>query len=131
MLTHGEVGEWWRAAHPDGNTDTLRFVTLGSGIDGSDADKEAHWFLAREFRLLLLRNTTDASLGEVVDFTRYDMPTSEPAAPSRSWNLMNVLNMKGSRPQDVPTLLVGLGPEDLALIGKHFPELVPTRAAAA
>ena len=64
-------------------------------------------------------------LDVVVDFTRYDLPAVEPAGSlTRSWNLMNVLNMKGSRPQDTPTRLQDMGSDERALIGKYFPELV-------
>lgn len=125
LITHGEAGERWRAAHPAGNDEKLRFVTIGSGIGGSDADKEAHWYFSREFRLVLLRNLTQAMPGAVVDFTRYDLLAEEPTGSfTRSWNLMNVLNMKGTRPQDQPTHIQEMGSEEKMLIGKYFPELI-------
>ena len=38
----------------------------------------------------------------VIDFTRYDLPAHEPQTLQREWSLMNVLNQKGTRPQDKP-----------------------------
>jgi hypothetical protein len=123
MLTHGEFGELWRASHASNDDWNLQFVELGSGIGGSDADKETHWFVNREFRLVFLRSLTDTSLGNVIDFTRYDLPATEPTTLTRSWNLMNVLNMKGSRPQDTPRPLQQLAQADQDLIKQWYPQL--------
>jgi hypothetical protein len=77
----------------------------------------------REFRLALLRNWTKNDPPMVIDFTRYDLPAHEPPAPQREWSLMNVLNQKGTRPQDKPIRLAQLPVEDQRLIYKHYSEL--------
>lgn len=64
----------------------------------------------------------------VIDFTRYDEPTQEPADPkegknSRNWSLMGRINQKGTRPQDQPMRLNELLENDRQLIRKHYPEL--------
>ena len=90
----------WMASRAAGgavNAYNYSLVTLGSGIGGSDADKELTLFANRAFRLALLRNLTDEGLGLVIDFTRYDLPAAEPPAPTRAWNLMQELNWKQTR----------------------------------
>ncbi len=62
----------------------------------------------------------------VIDFTRYDLPAREPPDPSpghnaRNWSLMNRLNMKHSRPQDVPVPLAQMAKADLDLIERRYP----------
>ena len=54
-----------------GSGDVSPGTTGDFGSGGSDADKEAHWYVSREFRLVLLRNLTQAAPGAVIDFTRY------------------------------------------------------------
>ena len=125
MLTHGEVGLRWRALHPT-NDYNYSFVEVGSGIAGSDVDKEITFFANRAFRLVLLRNLTDVGqAGLAIDFTRYDTPASEPTdVPDRSWNLMNVLNMKQSRgAQDAPRPLADLAQADRDYIRAWLPGL--------
>jgi len=128
MMTHGELGMQWRAQHKDKNNGwNYQFVDVGTGIGGSDADKETHWYVNKEFRLVFLRNLTDPSLGDVIDFTRYDLPASEPSGTSftRSWNLMNVMNMKQSRSGgvDTPRGLRDLVQGDQDLIRQYYPDL--------
>ena len=77
----------------------------------------------------LLRNWKENIPEKVIDFTRYDLPASEPADPepgghSRNWSLMNRINQKGIRPQDRPIPLAGLSEEERKLIGSRYPELV-------
>jgi hypothetical protein len=123
MLTHGEFGERWRGLHA-ANDYNLSWVEIGSGIGGSDADKEITFYANRAFRLVLLRNLTDAGTGDVIDLTRYDLPAAEPANLTRSWNLMNVINMKQSRGVvDAPRPLVALSDEDKAVIRTWLPGL--------
>ena len=123
MLTHGEFGERWREAHA-ANDYNYTFVEVGSGIGGSDADKEITFFANRAFRLVLLRNLTDAGAGDVIDLTRYDLPATEPANLTRSWNLMNEINMKQSRGAvDAPRPLAALSEEDKAIIRAWLPGL--------
>jgi hypothetical protein len=59
----------------------------------------------------------------VIDFTRYDLPTQEPQTLQREWSLMNVLNQKGTRPQDKPLRLAQLSPDDQRRIFARYPEL--------
>jgi hypothetical protein len=59
----------------------------------------------------------------VIDFTRYDLPAREPASLKREWSLMNVLNQKGTRPQDKPVGLGQLKGEDQRRIFARYPEL--------
>ena len=77
----------------------------------------------QEFRLALLRNWTNDSPWMAIDFTRYDLPAHEPQGLQREWSLMNVLNQKGTRPQDKPRRLRDLPPEDQRLIYARYPDL--------
>ena len=122
LMTHGAYGLAWRAAHPR-NDYNYTWVELGSGLGGSDADKELTMHATAAFRLVLLRNLTDAGQGQVVDFTRYDLqPAPEPVSNTRSWNLMNELNWKGSRgAADAPRALQALSAEDQAIIRQWLP----------
>jgi hypothetical protein len=127
LVTQGELGEAWRRQFRDNSFD-YRFEERGSGIGGSDANREIRWFMNRDFRLALLRDWKANGPETVIDFTRYDLPAKEPADPTpgrntRNWSLMNRLNMKRSRPQDVPVSLANLPKEDLALIEQHYPSL--------
>ena len=129
FVTQGEFGLIWRKAYKENSFD-YRFVEQGSGIGGSDKDKEIRWYMNKDFRLATLRNIEikDAPV-YVIDFTRYDIPAQEPQGipspekPIRNWSLMNVMNQKGLRPQDKPKLLKELSAEDQALIKEHYPEL--------
>jgi hypothetical protein len=77
----------------------------------------------QEFRLALLRNWETSSPNMVVDFTRYDLPAQEPKTLQREWSLMNVLNQKGTRPQDKPIRLGQLSADDQRRIFAKYPEL--------
>jgi len=59
----------------------------------------------------------------VIDFTRYDLKAEEPRDPAREWSLMNVINQKGTRPQDKPVRISQLKPEDQHRIFARYPEL--------
>ena len=60
----------------------------------------------------------------MIDFTRYDLPAQEPKDPQREWSLMNVLNQKGTRPQDKPRAISQLSKEDQSLIFRRCPDLI-------
>jgi hypothetical protein len=77
----------------------------------------------QEFRLALLRNWVTSSPYMAIDFTRYDLPAHEPQGLQRKWSLMNILNQKGTRPQDKPVRLGQLPPEDQCCIYTKYPEL--------
>jgi hypothetical protein len=122
LMTHGAYGLAWRAAHPR-NDYNYTWVELGSGLGGSDADKELTMHATAAFRLVLLRNLTSAGQGQVIDFTRYDLqPAPEPVGNTRSWNLFNELNWKGSRgAADAPRALQALSAVDQAIIRQWLP----------
>lgn len=128
VVTQGEFGEAWRRAHPDNTGLSYRFVQRGTGIGGSEPNLEIRWFMNRDFRLALLRDWQKGGPGEVIDFTRYDLPAREPAdpspdRPSRNWSLINRINQKHRRPEDAPVPLAALTAEEQALIRKQCPEL--------
>jgi hypothetical protein len=77
----------------------------------------------REFRLALLEEATGNAPPMVIDYTRYDLPAREPQGLQRDWSLMNVLNQKGTRPQDKPKRLGALAAVDQARIFARYPQL--------
>jgi hypothetical protein len=128
LVTQGEFGLLWREHFKNNDALDYRFVHAGSGIRASQEDLGIRWFMNRDFRLALLRESKDGP-EKVIDFTRYDLPAREPADPepgkhSRNWSLMNRINQKGTRPQDKPVALADLTEVEQALIGKHYPELL-------
>ena len=130
-VTQSEFGLAWRRHFRTNEKIDYRFVERGTGIGGSDADKEIRWFMNRDFRLALLRDWKDNGPEMVIDFTRYDLPAQEPPdassdKPSRNWSLMNRINQKGTRPQDKPVPLRELPAQDRDLIRRRYPELFKT-----
>jgi len=121
--TMADFGLAWRTAHKDNAAIDYRFVQRGSGIGGSDAASEIRWFMNADFRLALLRDWRADGPEKVIDFTRYDLPAREPGEKGRNWSLMNRINQKGTRPQDVPVPLKDLPADDRALIARRLPEL--------
>ena len=121
--TGGEFGEAYRAQFPDNSRLDYRFTERGSGIGGSDANLEIRWFQNRDFRLALLHDWQKPTAEQVIDFTRYDLPAAEPTGITRNWSLLNVLNQKGTRPQDKPRPLSELSADDQAIIRRRLPEL--------
>jgi len=119
MITQGQFGLLWRA-HYKSNSFNYRFTERGSGIGGSDADKEISWFMNKDFRLALLKNLQKNSTEKVIDFTRYDLHTKEPAEMTRRWSLLGEINQKQSRPQDKPIPLDSLSAKDRAIIAKRY-----------
>ena len=77
----------------------------------------------KDFRLALLCDLNGNGLEEVIDFTRYDFPAQEPKEPQREWSLMNVINQKGTRPQDKFRPLRQLSQDDQDLIFGRYPIL--------
>lgn len=122
-ITHGEFGLLWRQHFKDNSRLDYRFLERGSGIGGSDADKEIRWFMNQEFRLALLREATNRGSEQVIDFTRYDLPAQEPRQLTRSWSLMGQINQKQTRPQDRPLAWAELPLEDQKRIARRYPEL--------
>lgn len=99
-----------------------RFVQRGTGLGGSDKDKEIRWFMNKDFRLALLKDLDDNS-EEVIDFTRYDLPAQEPRDLTRKWSLYGQINQKQTRPQDAPVPFKELKDEERKMILKRYPEL--------
>jgi hypothetical protein len=123
VTTEGEFGLEWRKHHPNNTGLNYRFDEKGTGAPGSEKNLEIQWFMNQEFRLALLHDWTTNSRPLAIDFTRYDLKAEEPRALQRDWNLMNVLNQKGLRPQDKPRPLRDFTPEDQRRIFALYPEL--------
>jgi hypothetical protein len=122
FITQGEFGLLWRE-HFKQNNFNYQFIERGSGIGGSDADKEIKWFMNKSFRLALLKNWKLNSPEEVIDLTRYDLPAHEPMAKTRKWSLLGEINQKRSRPQDTPIPVDQLSPKLKLIVQKSYPEL--------
>jgi hypothetical protein len=125
VITEGAFGLAWRDHNPNNDKLHYRFDARGTGAPGSDANLEIEWFMNREFRLALLHDWTKNSPPMAIDFTRYDLKAEEPQTLQREWSLMNILNQKGTRPQDKPVRLSQLSPSDQQLIYSRYPELKP------
>jgi hypothetical protein len=123
VMTEGEFGMEWRKHNADNSRLNYRFDAKGTGAPGSEKDLEIKWYMNRDFRLALLRNWKTDSAFEVIDFTRYDLKAQEPERLQREWSLMNVLNQKGTRPQDKPRLLSQLSADDQRRIVARYPDL--------
>jgi len=149
-ITEGEFGELFRSQFHDNSNLDYRFVERGSGFGGSDKNLEIRWFMNKDFRLALIHDWTKPTSGPpkctnpklilddepdtnpelVLDFTRYDLKAQEPPdGGGRNWSLMNVINQKGTRPQDKPVPLSQLPADDQAIINKRLPELFSPDAA--
>jgi len=122
-MTEGAFGLEWRKHTPSNASLNYRFDAKGTGAPGSEKELEIEWFMNREFRLALLHDWTKGNPPVAIDFTRYDLKAEEPRGLQREWSLMNVLNQKGTRPQDKPIRLGQLSPEDQHRIYERYPEL--------
>jgi hypothetical protein len=123
FVTQGEFGLIWRNQNKN-NHFNYRFTAKGSGIGGSDADKEIDWYMNQNFRLAILRdlNTQEE---KVIDFTPYYSKAKEPESGStRNWTLFGDINQKQTRPQDKPIPFSSLPDDSKSIIGKHYPELI-------
>ncbi len=121
-VTQGEFGLRWREEFRDNSALDYRFDQGGTGIGGSDCDKEIRWFMNRDFRLALLREVK-TNKEQVIDFTRYDRPAVEPQELTRRWSLLGQINQKQTRPQDRPVALANLSPDDRNLIFRRYADL--------
>ncbi len=129
LITQGEFGELWRAHFKSNDKLNYTFTYRGCDIRASEANKEIQWFMNRDFRLALIRDWEKNEPAKVLDFTRYDLTAKEPADPepgghSRNWSLINRINQKGTRPQDVPVPLDQLTAEEKEIIKRHYPGLI-------
>ena len=123
VMTEGAFGLEWRKHYLNNANLNYRFEEKGTGAPGSEEDLEIKWFMNEKFRLALLRNWKKNDPAMVIDFTRYDLPAKEPQGLQREWSLMNVMNQKGTRPQDKPRPLNELSAEDLQIIFRRYPNL--------
>ncbi|HXS77731.1 MAG TPA: DUF3863 domain-containing protein [Terracidiphilus sp.] len=123
VVTEGAFGLDWRKHNLDNSHLNYRFDEKGTGAPGSEKELEIQWFMNQEFRLALLHNWVKHDPPMVIDFTRYDLKAEEPRNPQREWSLMNVINQKGTRPQDKPVRLSQLQPDDQERIFAKYPEL--------
>ncbi|HEY1902994.1 MAG TPA: DUF3863 domain-containing protein [Terracidiphilus sp.] len=123
VMTEGAFGLEWRKHYASNAGLNYRFDAKGTGAPGSEKELEIKWWMNQEFRLGMLRNWQTASPWMVIDFTRYDLPAHEPETLQREWSLMNVLNEKGTRPQDKPMRLGQLSGDDQHRIFTRYPEL--------
>jgi hypothetical protein len=117
MITQGEFGELWRKHYKDNSFD-YRFVERGSGIGGSDKDKEIRWYMNKDFRMATLKKIDGDSEPLVIDFTNYTKLAKEPQGLTRQWSLLGDINQKGTRPQDKPIPLDKLTDEQRRLLKK-------------
>ncbi|QMV18725.1 DUF3863 domain-containing protein [Granulicella sp. 5B5] len=123
VIPEGEFGLEWRKHTPSNAGLNYRFDEKGTGAPGSEKNLEIEWFMNREFRLALLHDWEKNTPRMAIDFTRYDLKAQEPQGLQREWSLMNVLNQKGTRPQDKPTRLHDLPAEDQRIIFTRYPQL--------
>ena len=123
VMSEGAFGLEWRKHTPNNASLNYRFDAKGTGAPGSEKELEIEWFMNREFRLALLRNWMTGEPPSVIDFTRYDLKAQEPEGLQREWSLMNVLNQKGTRPQDKAVRLGNLSADDQRRIYARYPEL--------
>jgi hypothetical protein len=123
VISEGEFGLEWRRHTPNNQALNYRFDAKGTGAPGSEKELEIQWFMNQEFQLALLRNWVRNTPPMVLDFTRYDLKAEEPQGLQREWSLMNVLNQKGTRPQDKPMPLRQLSAGDQQRIFARYPEL--------
>jgi len=118
FITQGEFGLLWRSEYKENNFD-YRFYEKGSGIGGSDADKEIYWYMNKSFRLAILKDL-NTQKEQIIDFTRYDVKAQEPKSGStRNWTLFGDINQKQTRKQDAPISKNQLSEEQKVLILKE------------
>ena len=135
-ITHGEFGMLWRNQFKNNDSINYRFVQRGSGVCGSEPENEIRWFMNKDFRLAFLRDWKANTPEKLIDFTRYDLKAQEPEDPkpgqnTRNWSLFNRINQKGLRPQDKPIDIRQLNTEDLSIIKRRYPELLPVDSKTA
>ena len=123
FVTQGEFGLIWRNQNKNNNFN-YRFAEKGSGIGGSDADKEIKWYMNKEFRLAILRDLK-TNKEKIIDFTPYDLKMKEPESGSaRNWSIMGDINQKQTRKQDTPIPISKLSKDQKNMIKRYYPNLL-------
>ena len=122
-MTEGAFGLEWRKHYANNDHLNYRFDAKGTGAPGSEKELEIQWFMNRGLPPRPPAQLADRNTAQVIDFTRYDLKAQEPPGPQREWSLMNVLNQKGTRPQDKPIAFDQLPADDQRRILAHYPEL--------
>lgn len=123
FITQGEFGLIWRK-HYKNNDFNYRFEEKGSGIGGSDADKEITWYMNKKFRLAILKDL-NIKKENIIDFTRYDLKAKEPESGStRNWTLFGDINQKQTRKQDIPIPKDKLSKDQKNIITRYYPNLL-------
>ena len=144
MLTLGEFGDLWRKHNPDNSRINLKFVERGIGTMPSQEeglkiapkrykyhgpifqpDMEIHWYFNKDFRFATIQNWKENGPRLVMDYTRYNQPYQEPSGNviERHWDIVDLINQKGTRPQDKPKPFTELPSEEQEKILKWYPEL--------
>ncbi len=124
FITQGEFGLIWREHYKSNNFD-YRFIETGSGIGGSDSDKEIRWFMNKRFRFALLKDTLPNATVKAIDYTNYEKNCKEPESGStRNWSLLGEINQKETRPQDTPVEISNFSEEMKHHIRKTYPGLL-------
>ncbi len=122
LVSFGELGKDFRAAHKDNSDWNYHFKHRGIGWGGSDENIQIEWYMNKSFRLAF---RTDLKSGErkIIDFTDYTRPAREPDDSDyakgiihRNWSLMGDINQKGLRAQDKPISVGELTESQKALI---------------
>ena len=83
IIGFGEFGETWRRHYSNNDRMNYRFEATGSGIADSDAHTKIRWFMNKSFRLGLISDTRKKRPELVMDFTRYDLPATDPRTRPR------------------------------------------------
>lgn len=122
FITQGEFGLIWRNNYSENNF-SYRFQEVGSGIGGSDLDKEIKWYMNKSFRFSILKDLKTKE-EKVIDFTSYQNTSLEPISGStRNWTLFGDINQKQTRKQDVPIFKEQLSEEQKRQIISYYPEV--------
>ena len=103
---------------------TTGSIQAGTGIGGSDRDREIRWFMNQQFRLALLRDCRGRRTRARDRLTRATTcPRASRRALTRQWSLMGAINQKQTRPQDRPVRLAALPAEERQRIIARYPLL--------
>jgi hypothetical protein len=146
MLNQGEFGDLWRKHNPDNRRINLKFVERGNDMPSLEEGRKIHptyqfhpgifqpemeirWYFNKDFRFATIQNWKENSPKLVMDYTRYNQPYKEPSGNviERHWDILDIINQKQSRPQDIPKPFSELPEEEQQKILKWYPELKELR----